>query len=108
MLDALTDRLGDRGSSFRAGLIQTWREECTTRLADLGTAVAARDGEAVARIAHTLKSSSGSLGALALARVCDEIETRLRAGGGYDLAVDAARIRTGIAQAVAAFDLLWQ
>lgn len=37
------------------------------------------DHEAVRHVVHTLKSSSASVGALALSRCCGEIEHRLRA-----------------------------
>jgi HPt (histidine-containing phosphotransfer) domain-containing protein len=41
----------------------------------------ARDDMAgIRHVAHTLKSSSASIGALALARICAEIETSIRAG----------------------------
>jgi HPt (histidine-containing phosphotransfer) domain-containing protein len=39
------------------------------------------DAGEVARIAHTLKSSSTSVGALSLARLCQALEQRLREGG---------------------------
>ncbi len=38
------------------------------------------DPAVVASIAHTLKSSSASVGALSLARLCAEVEARLRGG----------------------------
>jgi HPt (histidine-containing phosphotransfer) domain-containing protein len=38
------------------------------------------DMAGIRHVVHTLKSSSASIGALALARICAEIETSLRAG----------------------------
>ena len=70
VLTALVDRLGPRAAEFRATLIDTWAQEATGRAADLETARSAGDVEAVARIAHTLKSGSASLGALRLAEAC--------------------------------------
>lgn len=52
----------------------------------------AGDAAAVAAIAHTLKSSSASVGALALASACTEIERRLRSGAVGDLAADVQRL----------------
>ena len=56
---------------------------------------AARAGEVpdlnvVRHVSHTLKSSSGSLGALHLAALCAEIETKARNGepGGLDALLD--------------------
>ncbi len=38
------------------------------------------DMQGIRHVVHTLKSSSASIGALALARICAEIETSIRAG----------------------------
>ena len=46
----------------------------------------------VAGVAHTLKSSSASVGAMELARACSEVETRLRNGDTTALQVDIARL----------------
>jgi CheY-like chemotaxis protein len=43
-------------------------------------AIAAGDGDALQRAAHTLKSSSANLGALELAGLCKEMEVQARAG----------------------------
>ena len=42
-------------------------------------ALAQGDHDAVRHVVHTLKSSSASVGALELSRLCSEIENRLRA-----------------------------
>jgi len=46
----------------------------------------------VASIAHTLKSSSASLGALELARTCAEVEAKIRAGDTGSLQRDIGRL----------------
>ena len=46
----------------------------------------------LASVAHMLKSSSASVGALALARTCAEVEARLRIGDASSLAGDLARL----------------
>ena len=48
--------------------------------------------ELVAGVAHTLKSSSASVGAMELARACAEVETRLRNGDASELKADIARL----------------
>lgn len=53
------------------------------------------DADVVAGIAHTLKSSSASVGALALSRVCADVESRLRAGDASDLRHDIQRLVAG-------------
>ena len=65
------------------------------------------DGDAavVATVAHTLKSSAASVGALELSRVCAEVERRLRENQPGDLNADIARLLTAAEhaqQAVAA------
>lgn len=49
-------------------------------LAQLAAQADPSDPAVVAGIAHTLKSSSASVGALRLAAVCEEVERRLRSG----------------------------
>ena len=44
------------------------------------------DMAGIRHVVHTLKSSSASIGALALARICAEIETSIRNGAVADLA----------------------
>jgi len=61
-------------------------------LGQLHAARDAGDAGAVAELAHKLKSSSASVGAIALAATCAEIERRLRAGAPGDLAADVARL----------------
>ena len=46
------------------------------------------DAEVVKQVAHTLKSSSGSIGAIKLSRLCAEMEAMIRNGTCSDL--DAA------------------
>ena len=43
------------------------------------------DMAAIRHVVHTLKSSSASIGALSLARICAEIEASIRAGSLSDL-----------------------
>jgi HPt (histidine-containing phosphotransfer) domain-containing protein len=48
--------------------------------------------DVVAGVAHTLKSSSASVGALELSRACGEIEARLRSGDDSNLDRDIVRL----------------
>lgn len=56
--------------------------------AELGTS----DPAVVSGVAHTLKSSSASVGALELARACAEVEAKLRRGETSDLRRDIVRL----------------
>jgi HPt (histidine-containing phosphotransfer) domain-containing protein len=46
----------------------------------------------VSAVAHTLKSSSASVGALALSRACADVEKRLRNGDPGDLTAEIERL----------------
>lgn len=107
VLDALTSRLGERGPTFRASIVQTWRDESSNRLAQLDAAVAASDRVGVARVAHSLKSSSAALGARELSALSEQIETGLRAREDRDLEADRAALHAAVAAADAAFTTLW-
>jgi HPt (histidine-containing phosphotransfer) domain-containing protein len=107
VLESLAGRLGDRGPAFRTSLLQTWRDETSARLADLDTAAAAGDADRVCRLAHTMKSAAGSLGATTLSALCDEVEAALRAGRPRDLEADAVAVRHAADEADAAFAALW-
>jgi HPt (histidine-containing phosphotransfer) domain-containing protein len=69
---------GDR--DFLAELVETYRADCPRLLAELRAGVAAGDAQGARRAAHTLKSTSASLGALGLAAQCREIEAAAAAG----------------------------
>jgi HPt (histidine-containing phosphotransfer) domain-containing protein len=48
--------------------------------------------DVVSSVAHTLKSSAASVGALPLSRACAEVEKRLRSGEPGDLPADIERL----------------
>lgn len=50
------------------------------------------DPAVVAGVAHTLKSSSASVGAMALARTCAEVEQGVRSGTATDLDAQVRRL----------------
>lgn len=81
--DALA-RLRDLDPSGKTQLVERVLkafETSSTRLALQFREARARDDMAgIRHVVHTLKSSSASIGALALARICAEIETSIRAG----------------------------
>lgn len=53
--------------------------------AELEAAAASGDRTAVGHVAHTLKSSSASIGATRVSRLCAEIEAEVRDGAAVDL-----------------------
>lgn len=55
-------------------LIDLYLEDAPRRVAVMQESLAKRDWLSVKREAHNLRGSSGNLGALQMARICDEIE----------------------------------
>jgi len=99
VLGRLTDRFGERGARVAADLVGTWESETAGRLAQLSTAVAAGDREAVRRVAHALRGGSSALGAVALERLCQEVEDALESGMEVDLPLVQQRVESAADQA---------
>jgi CheY-like chemotaxis protein/HPt (histidine-containing phosphotransfer) domain-containing protein len=78
-IDGLLD-LG--GPELLSKLAETFSAETSTALSALREAVAASDAQSVKSIAHTLKGSSGSMGAQKMSAICAELED---AGASGDL-----------------------
>ena len=89
-------RLRELDPDGRHGVLQRVLAAFETSLARMLVQLAAEleggDAGVVSAVAHTLKSSSGSVGALLLARACAEVERRLRDGQPGDLAADVERL----------------
>jgi HPt (histidine-containing phosphotransfer) domain-containing protein len=68
------------GGAFVAELIDTFVEDARELTAQLPAALARRDVDGFRRAAHSLKSTSESLGAMALASLARELEAIARAG----------------------------
>jgi HPt (histidine-containing phosphotransfer) domain-containing protein len=109
VLDAVAlDRLRQLDPGNRSGLLkrvlQTYTHSLERLLVQWHAARAAGDAQAMRGLAHTLKSSSASVGALGLSALCADVEARFRDGPrqGLDaqldaLAAEAARILSGLA-----------
>ena len=63
-------------------LIELFLEEAPPQLAVLREAIEGGDARTVERVAHTLKGSSGNMGAMRMAAVCAELE---KVGGSGEL-----------------------
>jgi HPt (histidine-containing phosphotransfer) domain-containing protein len=87
---------------FVRELVETYVAEATGYLEAMAAAVASGDSSAIVRPAHTLKSSSQTLGAMRLAAISRGIEEAGRAGRDTDLAADVERARSTWAQTLAA------
>ena len=88
-------RLQELDPSGAAGLLErvltTYTRSLRRLLDELRQAREASDLQGQRHVAHTLKSSSASVGALKLSALCADIEARLRNGAtdGLEVAVDA-------------------
>ena len=75
-LNELRDLMGDSLDD----VLQTYIDYIPGQIDELSTAVSNDDAEGVFNLAHKMKSSSSSIGALGLAQVAEEIELIGRAG----------------------------
>jgi HPt (histidine-containing phosphotransfer) domain-containing protein len=82
------------GADFMLELIDTYCPETEDLIDKLQAALAAQDAAAFGRLAHSIKSSSASMGALALAGQARELEMMGKAcdlsGAGHKLELLAA------------------
>jgi HPt (histidine-containing phosphotransfer) domain-containing protein len=93
VLDELRAATGG-DEEFIVDLVETYVEEGAVNLDEMVAAAAASDPAAIVRPAHTLKSSSASLGAMRLSAIARAIEEAGRAGSADGLADDVALARS--------------
>jgi HPt (histidine-containing phosphotransfer) domain-containing protein len=77
-------------ADFVADLVRTYLADAPSHLADIDTAIAADDAAALVRPAHTLKSSSATVGAMRLSARARRLEMAGRSGTIDDAARDDA------------------
>lgn len=68
------------GTGFVTKLIATYMRDASKRLADIHSAHSSNNQELLTRSAHTMKSSSAQVGALAVSEIAKAIELNSRAG----------------------------
>jgi HPt (histidine-containing phosphotransfer) domain-containing protein len=102
-LDALLDSLGG-DTEFMAELIDTYVGDAPVQVDGLKAGLAAGEAEAIMGHAHTLKSSSASLGALELAERCRQLESSARSGRLDGAAAAIAAIETELQRVIAALE----
>ncbi|MCA1992948.1 MAG: response regulator, partial [Coleofasciculus sp. S288] len=74
VLEAFYSTMGANAEQFLAQLIDIYLEESPTLLQAISTAIVQSDALAMKQAAHTLKSSSASLGAISFSQLCQELE----------------------------------
>lgn len=89
-------RLRELDPDGRSGVVtrvmRAFEASMVRQMAQLIEARDAGDTAAIGHLAHTLKSSSASLGALALSAQCAEVEQKVRAGETADLALQLEQL----------------
>jgi HPt (histidine-containing phosphotransfer) domain-containing protein len=93
VLDALEQRLGERGPAFRASIVGTFGTEAAARRVELDRIEAEGDVEGLRRLAHGLRSAAGSLGAGVLAGAAGKVEDEIRSGAPVDVSWSASTLR---------------
>lgn len=85
---------GDDDPGLLLELIETFIEDAPRLLAEMERAFEDSDLERMERAAHTLKSSSASMGGLVLCGVCSEMEAAAREGDTQVYQLETARCRS--------------
>ena len=83
-LQALRDMAGEDASVVLAAVIDSYLEDASKLLQAIAQAVAQEDAIALRHAAHTLKSTSATLGATTLSQFCKELELMGLAGTTAD------------------------
>jgi CheY-like chemotaxis protein/HPt (histidine-containing phosphotransfer) domain-containing protein len=95
--DTLTELVGDNPGMHRR-LLERFLANAATQVAEITAAAAAQQPDALAGVAHTLKSAARSVGALRLGALCQSLETAGRAGD----APQCAALTAGLDEVLAA------
>jgi HPt (histidine-containing phosphotransfer) domain-containing protein len=88
--------------AFVRELVDAYVTEATGYLEAMSAAASAGDAAAIVRPAHTLKSSSATLGAMRLSTISRSIEEAGRAGHAGNLASDVERAHAAWAETIRA------
>jgi signal transduction histidine kinase/DNA-binding response OmpR family regulator len=92
-IDAVRQLDPDGSDRLLSRLIALYRDDSSQLLADIDNGLKAGDAEAIARAAHTLKSSSANLGATNVAAIARQIETSARGGDIAELAGSVTKLK---------------
>jgi len=94
----LGEMIGDN-PAMQQRLLAKFLVNAHAQVANIDAAANAGDTSQMADVAHTLKSSARSVGALALGELCQQIETSGRAGQAQDCLALATALPDALAQA---------
>jgi HPt (histidine-containing phosphotransfer) domain-containing protein len=77
---ALVEMVGPDSPEVLVDLLDTYIDESSGLVAAIESALGSGELQSALRPAHSLKSSSASIGALTLSRLCADLEAHLRGG----------------------------
>lgn len=80
VLQELKEMMGEESPEFLAEVIDSYLEDAPQLLQAIHTAITQEDAARLEQAAHTLKSSSATLGAMTLAELSKQLEAMGRAG----------------------------
>ena len=106
IVDKAREWIEEYGEDFLVELIDAYLDDAPTHLARLRQALEGGDAETFIFEAHTLKSSSASLGAMRISALAKEMETAGRAGKMAQMAGSVARTEAEFALIKAALEAL--
>lgn len=89
VLQELKEMMGEESPEVLAEVIDSYLEDAPNLLQAIQTAITQEDAAGLEQAAHTLRSSSATLGAIPLSTLCKELEAMGRAGtiqGGVERA----------------------
>ena len=96
---ALVEMVGPEMPEVLVDLLDTYLEESAGLVQTIGEGTRAGDLSTVLRPAHSLKSSSASLGAMRLSRLCADLEAHLRGSlPGLDVPAQVQQIESEFAR----------
>jgi signal transduction histidine kinase/DNA-binding response OmpR family regulator len=96
----------DGNDRLLSRLIALYRDDSSQLIADIDNGLKVGDSEAIARAAHTLKSSSANLGATSVAAIARQIEHAARGGDLEDMAASFTKLRAQRTVALAELEAL--
>lgn len=99
VLESLRELQEEGEPDIISELVQLFVEDTPPQLAALREAVDASDAQSVERIAHTLKGSCGNMGAVRMAKLCEELQ-------GVGASGNLARVPELLDQLEAEFELV--
>ena len=99
ILDDLRELDRDGQSGFLRQIIAVFEEQADEIIADLGTAAANDDETQLANLAHKLKGSARTVGAIELGNHCERLEHEARRGDLAQLATRLEEIAASVTRA---------